>query len=138
MTPASFCVLTIIEDVSGDGQGNVPILFFTTANNTDPQQGTRLWGAISFEAGPLCSSLEAHLQHIGTLTAFLELFCYRSFCSTLAFFTARLWQTAYHTCCCEQSYSLTNSSLASYITRSLSNRACLRYDGKTIAFTREC
>ncbi|GFW36382.1 transposable element Tc1 transposase [Trichonephila clavipes] len=43
---------------------------FTIAHHTDPQQGVMVWGALSFEAGPLWSSLEAHLQHIGTSTAF--------------------------------------------------------------------
>ncbi|GFV91408.1 hypothetical protein TNCV_899251 [Trichonephila clavipes] len=45
-TSASNCVRKSIEEVSGDGQGRVPILL-------------SLW-----------SSLEAHLQHIGTSTAF--------------------------------------------------------------------
>ncbi|GFS70636.1 hypothetical protein TNCV_520441 [Trichonephila clavipes] len=47
-----------MEDVSGDHQGSVPILL------TGPQQGVVVWGALSFEAGPLWLSFEAHLQHI--------------------------------------------------------------------------
>ncbi|GFV52222.1 HTH_Tnp_Tc3_2 domain-containing protein [Trichonephila clavipes] len=42
---------------------------FTIVRHTGPQQGVMVWGAISFEAGPLWSSLEAHLQHISTSTA---------------------------------------------------------------------
>ncbi|GFS75947.1 transposable element Tcb1 transposase [Trichonephila clavipes] len=38
---------------------------FTIARPTSPQQGVMIWGAISFEAGPLWSLLEAHLQHSG-------------------------------------------------------------------------
>ncbi|GFU64915.1 hypothetical protein TNCV_785661 [Trichonephila clavipes] len=72
---------------------------FTIARHTGPQQGVMVWDAISFEAGPLWSSLEAHLQHI-------DIFL--------------------------------NTSLASQITRSLSNRASLGYDEKTTASTREC
>ncbi|GFT88077.1 hypothetical protein TNCV_3718621 [Trichonephila clavipes] len=34
-----------------------------------------------------------------------------------------------HTCCYELSYSLSNTSLAIQIARSLSNQACLEYDG---------
>ncbi|GFV05491.1 hypothetical protein TNCV_227021 [Trichonephila clavipes] len=34
--------------------------------------------------------------------------------------------------------SLSNTSLASQITRSLSNRACVGYDGKATASNREC
>ncbi|GFS60790.1 uncharacterized protein TNCV_2001821 [Trichonephila clavipes] len=37
---------------------------FTIARHICPQRGVMVWGAISFEAGSLCSSLEAHLQHI--------------------------------------------------------------------------
>ncbi|GFT83082.1 uncharacterized protein TNCV_629141 [Trichonephila clavipes] len=33
-----------------------------------PQQEVMVWGAISFEAGSLWSSLEAHLQHMGVST----------------------------------------------------------------------
>ncbi|GFX04927.1 uncharacterized protein TNCV_2249101 [Trichonephila clavipes] len=40
-------------------------------------------------------------------------------------------------CCYEVSYRLRNTSLASHITRSLFNRACLGYDGKVTASTRE-
>ncbi|GFT98111.1 uncharacterized protein TNCV_789301 [Trichonephila clavipes] len=59
---------------------------FTMASHTRPQQRLIIWSTISFEAGPLWSSLEAHLQHIGTYMAFRELFCYRSFCRTLGLF----------------------------------------------------
>ncbi|GFV48429.1 uncharacterized protein TNCV_3026991 [Trichonephila clavipes] len=37
---------------------------FTIARLTGSRQRVMVWGAIFFEAGPLCSSLEAHLQHI--------------------------------------------------------------------------
>ncbi|GFT42284.1 transposable element Tc1 transposase [Trichonephila clavipes] len=70
---------------------------FTVARHTGLQQEVMVWGAISFEAGPLWSSLETRLQHIGTLS---------------------------------------NTSLASQIVRSLSNRACLGYDGKATASVR--
>ncbi|GFW46098.1 HTH_Tnp_Tc3_2 domain-containing protein [Trichonephila clavipes] len=43
---------------------------FPIARHTGPQQEVMVWGAISFEAGPLLSSLEAHLRHIGTSTTF--------------------------------------------------------------------
>ncbi|GFX71712.1 transposable element Tc1 transposase [Trichonephila clavipes] len=43
---------------------------FNIVRYTGPEQGVMIWGAISFETGPLWSSLEAHLQHIGTSTAF--------------------------------------------------------------------
>ncbi|GFX38379.1 transposable element Tc1 transposase [Trichonephila clavipes] len=46
---------------------------FTIARHTGPRQGVMVWGAISFEAGPLWSSLEDYLQHIGTSTAFVLL-----------------------------------------------------------------
>ncbi|GFU10168.1 transposable element Tc1 transposase [Trichonephila clavipes] len=39
---------------------------FTIAHYTGTQQEVMVWGAISFEAGSIWSSLEAHLQHIGT------------------------------------------------------------------------
>ncbi|GFV91312.1 hypothetical protein TNCV_898291 [Trichonephila clavipes] len=42
-----------------------------------------------------------------------------------------------HACCYKLSYSLLNTSLASHITISLSNRECLGYDGKATASTRE-
>ncbi|GFX79538.1 uncharacterized protein TNCV_825271 [Trichonephila clavipes] len=42
---------------------------FPIARQTGPQQGAMVWGAISFEAGPHWSPLEAHLQHIDTSTA---------------------------------------------------------------------
>ncbi|GFX00095.1 uncharacterized protein TNCV_3080911 [Trichonephila clavipes] len=38
--------------------------------HTEFQQGIMVRVAISFEAGPLWSSLDAHLQHIGTSTIF--------------------------------------------------------------------
>ncbi|GFW24588.1 transposable element Tc1 transposase [Trichonephila clavipes] len=41
---------------------------FPIASHTGPQQGVLVWGAISFEAGLLWSSLEAHLQHIAYQT----------------------------------------------------------------------
>ncbi|GFV89985.1 transposable element Tc1 transposase [Trichonephila clavipes] len=40
------------------------------ADHTGPQQGVVVWGAISFEAGPLWSSLDAHLQHISASATF--------------------------------------------------------------------
>ncbi|GFW78576.1 hypothetical protein TNCV_2243761 [Trichonephila clavipes] len=43
---------------------------FTMAHPTGPQQGVMAWAAISFEVKLLWSSLEAHLQHIGTSTRF--------------------------------------------------------------------
>ncbi|GFW17037.1 hypothetical protein TNCV_2761611 [Trichonephila clavipes] len=43
---------------------------FTIAGHTGPQQGVIVWDAISFEATPFWSSLEAHLQLISTSTAF--------------------------------------------------------------------
>ncbi|GFS75703.1 transposable element Tc1 transposase [Trichonephila clavipes] len=42
---------------------------FTIVRHTGPQQGVLAWGAISFEDGPIWSSLEAHLHHISTSTA---------------------------------------------------------------------
>ncbi|GFX57228.1 hypothetical protein TNCV_2965071 [Trichonephila clavipes] len=94
-------------------------------------------GAISFEARPLWLSFEAHLQHIGTSTAFWELFCYRSFCSTLALFFSKIMPKPHTT-------RVAMSCLTAYQTlpwppaRSLSNQACLGYDGKETASTREC
>ncbi|GFU74497.1 DUF4817 domain-containing protein [Trichonephila clavipes] len=41
---------------------------FPIARHTGPQQGVMVLGAISFEVGPLWSSLEASLQLIGTST----------------------------------------------------------------------
>ncbi|GFU59316.1 transposable element Tc1 transposase [Trichonephila clavipes] len=41
---------------------------FPNGCHTGPQQGVTVWGVISFEARPRWSSLEAHLQHIGTST----------------------------------------------------------------------
>ncbi|GFS57404.1 uncharacterized protein TNCV_492441 [Trichonephila clavipes] len=43
---------------------------FTIARHTYSQPGVMVWDAIYFEAGPLWSSLEAQLQHSGTLTTF--------------------------------------------------------------------
>ncbi|GFV43623.1 HTH_Tnp_Tc3_2 domain-containing protein [Trichonephila clavipes] len=43
---------------------------FPIARRTGPQHGVMVWGAITFEAGPLWSSFEAHLQHNGTSAAF--------------------------------------------------------------------
>ncbi|GFX12198.1 transposable element Tc1 transposase [Trichonephila clavipes] len=41
---------------------------FTIEGHTGHQHGVIVWGAIYFEAGPLWSSLEAHLQHIAYQT----------------------------------------------------------------------
>ncbi|GFU69537.1 transposable element Tc1 transposase [Trichonephila clavipes] len=73
--------------------GQCADLAFTIARHTGPQQGVMVWGVISFEAGPFSLSLEAHLQHIGTSTAFRELFCYRFFCSTLVLFVSKIPHT---------------------------------------------
>ncbi|GFU48551.1 transposable element Tc1 transposase [Trichonephila clavipes] len=101
---------------------------FTIASHTGPQQGVMVWGAISFEAGLLRSSLEAHLQ-----------FCYRSFCNTVtSFFSTIMPNPIPYACCYELSYSLSSTSLASQIAISLSNRACLGYDGKVNASSRKC
>ncbi|GFV31867.1 hypothetical protein TNCV_3790771 [Trichonephila clavipes] len=43
---------------------------FTIARHTDFQPGVMVWGAISFEAGSLWLSLEAHLQPKGASTTF--------------------------------------------------------------------
>ncbi|GFS48162.1 transposable element Tc1 transposase [Trichonephila clavipes] len=45
---ASNCVLTIIEDVSEDTPGSLPILLFTIACHTGAQPGVMVWSAISF------------------------------------------------------------------------------------------
>ncbi|GFX38099.1 hypothetical protein TNCV_3836981 [Trichonephila clavipes] len=42
------CVLTIIEDVSGDAQGSVLILLSLLHATEVPQPGVMVWGAISF------------------------------------------------------------------------------------------
>ncbi|GFU22736.1 transposable element Tc3 transposase [Trichonephila clavipes] len=68
--PASNCVLTIIEDVSGDAQNSAPsllsLLYALQALNQE------LWCGVTFllTSGPLWSSLEAHLQHSGTSMIF--------------------------------------------------------------------
>ncbi|GFV62118.1 hypothetical protein TNCV_4109211 [Trichonephila clavipes] len=62
----SNCELMIIEDVSGDAQGSVPVLLsLLHATQVLDQE---LWSGVPFllTAGPLWSSLEAHLQHSGT------------------------------------------------------------------------
>ncbi|GFS60024.1 transposable element Tc1 transposase [Trichonephila clavipes] len=58
----TICALTIIEDVSGDGQGSLPILL-SLLLAPGSQQGVMVWSAISFEAGIIWSSLQTHLQH---------------------------------------------------------------------------
>ncbi|GFS60811.1 uncharacterized protein TNCV_2001951 [Trichonephila clavipes] len=56
--PASSCVLTIIEDVSGDAQGRVPILL--SLLHATQALNQILWSGVPFllTAGPLWSSLE--------------------------------------------------------------------------------
>ena len=88
--------------------------------------------------GPLWLLLDVHLQNSSTSTTFLDLFCYRSSRSTLALFFNQIMQTTYGTSCYELSYSLSNTFLASQITRFFSHRVCLGYDGKATACTREC
>ncbi|GFY28577.1 hypothetical protein TNCV_4150081 [Trichonephila clavipes] len=56
MNPASNCVLTIIEDMSGDPA-------FTIARPICPQPGVMVWGAISFDSRTLLVVIQAHLQH---------------------------------------------------------------------------
>ncbi|GFW28628.1 DUF4817 domain-containing protein [Trichonephila clavipes] len=68
--PASNCVLTIIEDVSGDAQDSAPsLLSLLHALQTLNQE---LWCGVSFllTSGPSWSSLEAHLQHSSTSMIF--------------------------------------------------------------------
>ncbi|GFX96114.1 hypothetical protein TNCV_2290041 [Trichonephila clavipes] len=48
---ASNCVLTIIEDVSGDAQDGVPMLL-SLLHATGPQPGVMAWGDISFDSQP--------------------------------------------------------------------------------------
>ncbi|GFW68182.1 transposable element Tc1 transposase [Trichonephila clavipes] len=59
--PAPNCVLTIIEDVSGNTQDNVMILLSllqaTQASNQD------LWSGVPFLLTAIWSSLKAHLLH---------------------------------------------------------------------------
>ncbi|GFY04723.1 HTH_Tnp_Tc3_2 domain-containing protein [Trichonephila clavipes] len=43
---------------------------FTISRHAGPQQEVMVWDVISFEVGPLWSSLDAHLQHIDTSMAF--------------------------------------------------------------------
>ncbi|GFU92568.1 HTH_Tnp_Tc3_2 domain-containing protein [Trichonephila clavipes] len=50
------------------GQRANPV--FTIARHTGCQPGVMVWGTISFEAGPLWLSLEAHLQPKGASTTF--------------------------------------------------------------------
>ncbi|GFV65914.1 uncharacterized protein TNCV_1365291 [Trichonephila clavipes] len=59
---ASNCVLTIIEDVSGDAQGSVPILI--SLLHTKQALNWELWSGVPFllTTEPLWSLLEAHLQ----------------------------------------------------------------------------
>ncbi|GFS71143.1 transposable element Tcb1 transposase [Trichonephila clavipes] len=57
------CVLTTIEDVSGDAQGSMPILF-SLLHVTQPLN-QEFWSEMPFilTAGPFWSLLEARLQH---------------------------------------------------------------------------
>ncbi|GFT03436.1 hypothetical protein TNCV_2985971 [Trichonephila clavipes] len=81
--------LSIIEDVSGDAQGSVPILFSLFQATQALNQG--LWSGLPFLliAGPLWSSLETHLLHRGTSTPFCELLCYRYSEALWPYFSAR-------------------------------------------------
>ncbi|GFW31278.1 uncharacterized protein TNCV_2578591 [Trichonephila clavipes] len=90
MIPSSNCVPTIIEDMSGDPQGSVPILMSLLHAAQAHRIGARVGDD---KARPHAASVA-----MNCLAA----------CQTL-------WPV-----------------------RSLYNRACLRYDGKATASTREC
>ncbi|GFX97103.1 DUF4817 domain-containing protein [Trichonephila clavipes] len=67
MNPASMCPRTIIEDVSGDSQGSVPI--FLSVLHATKGFNKLLWsGNPSFEDGSFYSSLEENLQQIAYQT----------------------------------------------------------------------
>ncbi|GFV24805.1 hypothetical protein TNCV_882731 [Trichonephila clavipes] len=125
MNLVSNCVLIIIESVSGDTQGSVPILlslsYATQALNQE------LWSGVPIllTAGPLWSSLgtltdERCVDDIGRTVLLPFLLQYLGF-----IFRKIRPDHKRHACCYELSYNLSNTSLASQITRSLFNRACL-------------
>ncbi|GFW84280.1 hypothetical protein TNCV_1131491 [Trichonephila clavipes] len=70
MNPASNCVLTIMEDVSGDDEGSVPILL--SLLHATQALNQELWSGMSFllTAASRLSSLEAYLQYSDTSTTF--------------------------------------------------------------------
>ncbi|GFV82523.1 hypothetical protein TNCV_3983131 [Trichonephila clavipes] len=105
-----FRVLTIIEDVSGDPQ-------------CSPDPFDRHW------RHTYCTAVRR--RH------FDNCFATAPFAVPWPYFSARC-RTTYGTCRYDLSYSFSNTSLASHIARSLSNPACLGYDGKATASTREC
>ncbi|GFX21115.1 HTH_Tnp_Tc3_2 domain-containing protein [Trichonephila clavipes] len=117
------------------GQRASPV--FTIACHTGPQQGVMVRGAFSYEAGPLWASLEAHLQQahryvdgilrtvlLPFLLKYPGLIFHRDNAKPHTTRVAMNCFTAYKTLL--------------WPARSLSNRACLGYEGKATASTREC
>ncbi|GFV22248.1 uncharacterized protein TNCV_2020341 [Trichonephila clavipes] len=103
---ASNCVLTIIEDVSGDAEANVLILLSLLYATHALNQGVMVWGAISL--GNRIPLVIIRSTKARPHSARVDMNCLTA-CQTI------LWPA-----------------------RSLFNRACLEYDGKATASTREC
>ncbi|GFW09911.1 hypothetical protein TNCV_4252401 [Trichonephila clavipes] len=127
--PTSNWVLTILDDVFGDPQGSVPILL--SLLHAPQALNQELWSEVSF----LWSSTAVRRRYSeNSFTAV-------PFAASWPSFSAKYCKTTYDKYYYHEhvhvSYSLSNTSLTSQITRSLSNRACLGYDRKVTAYTRD-
>ncbi|GFW21719.1 transposable element Tc1 transposase [Trichonephila clavipes] len=108
---------------------------FTIARHTGPQQGVIVRGAISFEAGPLWSSLQGHLQAHRYVVGILK----TALLPFLLQYPGLIFQqdnakphTTHVAMNCFIAYKI-----IPWPARSLSNQARLGYDGKATASIRE-
>ncbi|GFS72124.1 hypothetical protein TNCV_3904031 [Trichonephila clavipes] len=114
-------------------QYSVPILL--SLLHATQALNQELWPGVPFllTAGPLWSSFEAHLSPTVRRRHSENCFATVPFAVPWPYFSEDKARPQ-----AALSYSLSNTSLARKITRSLFNRACLGYDRKATASTREC
>ncbi|GFW05766.1 hypothetical protein TNCV_4627751 [Trichonephila clavipes] len=110
---------------------------FIIAHPTGPQSGDMSLGAASFDSQTPLVIFRGTLSTQRYIDDILRAVSLRSLYSTLSLFFSKLMTDPTRTNCFELSYSLSNTFLTSKITRSLSNPACLGFDEKATASTRE-
>ncbi|GFU94149.1 uncharacterized protein TNCV_967191 [Trichonephila clavipes] len=112
---------------------------FTIERPTGPQPEVMVWDAISFDSRTPLVNFRATLTAQWCIYDILRTVLLPFLLQYLGLIFQNIRPDHMgHACCYELPYGLSNTSLASQIARYLFNIACLGYDGKATASTREC
>ncbi|GFY10656.1 transposable element Tc1 transposase [Trichonephila clavipes] len=110
---------------------------FNITRRTGAQPRSMVWGAISFDNWIPLVIIRGTLTPQWYVDDILRTVLLPFLLQCLCLIFQKIRPDHMRHCCYELSYNFSNTSLASKITRSIFNRACLEYDGKATAFTRE-